>query len=317
MFFGEVDRINAMRKMVLAETEEKRELWLNELLAYQREDMKAIFEEMSGLPVTIRLLDPPLHEFLPKDDETCEMIGELDDVKKRCEELQEVNPMMGFRGCRLSVVYPEITKMQVEAVISAACEVTKQGLTSPEVEIMIPLVSTSKEIDFIVPMIKKSIIDVISLYQLPENSIPYKIGTMIELPRACVTADVIAKTGIDFMSFGTNDLTQSTWGFSRDDMGHFVPSYIEKGVLSSDPFVTLDRAGVGSFIRMAQEKALSVNPYLELGVCGEHGGDPESIAFFHDKGLYYVSCPPYCVPIARIAAGRATIKQKERMPKLP
>eukprot|EP00814_Leptocylindrus_danicus_P000592 CAMPEP_0116024612 /NCGR_PEP_ID=MMETSP0321-20121206/12435_1 /TAXON_ID=163516 /ORGANISM="Leptocylindrus danicus var. danicus, Strain B650" /LENGTH=924 /DNA_ID=CAMNT_0003496405 /DNA_START=157 /DNA_END=2931 /DNA_ORIENTATION=+ len=317
MFFNDIERINTMRKMVLAETQEKREILLNDLSVYQKEDMKAIFVAMSGLPVTIRLLDPPLHEFLPKDDDTCEMIGELDVIKKRCEELEEVNPMMGFRGCRLSVVYPEITRMQVTAAISAACEVVKEGSASPQIEIMIPLVSTSKEIEFITPMIKDTITDVLSEYQLPDKSIPYKIGTMIELPRACVRADAIAKAGIDFMSFGTNDLTQSTWGFSRDDMGHFVPSYIEKGILSSDPFVTLDHAGVGSFIRMAQEKALSVSPYLELGVCGEHGGDPESVRFFHEAGLDYVSCSPYRVPIARIAAGQAVIRQKEQMPKLP
>jgi pyruvate,orthophosphate dikinase len=303
MFF-DPQRINVMRKMVLADTTEKRQEELDKLFFFQKEDMIGIFKAMDNLPVTIRLLDPPLHEFLPHDDYSCELVGDLSEVKKRCEELQEVNPMLGFRGCRLSVVYPEITVMQVKAIMTAACEASKSGI-QPIVEIMIPVVSMSSEIDFILPIVKKTADKVLAAHGL---TIPYRVGTMIELPRACARADDIARAGVEFFSFGSNDLTQSVYGFSRDDVGKFVPSYIDKGILETDPFVTIDKDGVGTFMKMTLEKALPVNPHLDIGICGEHGGDPTSIKFFHDIGLDYVSCSPFRVPIARLAAGQAAIK---------
>jgi len=307
MFF-EPERITEMRKMVLADSMERRQLQLDKLFEFQKQDMVGLFDAMDGLPVTIRLLDPPLHEFLPHDDNACEMIGNVAEVRKRCEELQEVNPMMGFRGCRLSVVYPEITEMQVRAIVTAACEATKAGhVTKPE--IMIPVVSTEKEISLILPMAKEVAMEVLKEQGLTQEQVPFKIGTMMELPRACLRAEAITRAGVEFMSFGTNDLTQSTFGFSRDDMGKFVPSYLAKGVLEVDPFVTIDQVGVGSLIQMTLETALPANPNLNIGICGEHGGDPKSVEFFNKLGLDYVSCSPYRVPIARIAAGQAAIKQ--------
>jgi len=309
MFF-DPERITEMRKMVLADTYDKRELQLSKLFKFQKEDMVGLFTEMDGLPVTIRLLDPPLHEFLPHDDNACELLGNIAEVRKRCEELQEVNPMMGFRGCRLSVVYPEITVMQAKAIMTAACEATKKGYTTMP-EIMIPVVSTDREISYILPIIENIANQVLEEEGMTIEQVPYKIGTMMELPRACLRADDIARAGVSFMSFGTNDLTQSTFGFSRDDMGKFVPSYLSKGVLEVDPFVTIDQRGVGQLIQMTLEKALPVNPNLNIGICGEHGGDPKSVEFFHKLGLDYVSCSPYRVPIARIAAGQAAIKSKK------
>jgi len=303
MFF-DPERINIMRKMVLADTTEKRQEQLDQLFFFQKDDMRGMFKAMDGLPVTIRLLDPPLHEFLPQDDNACELIGDLQEVKRRCEELQEVNPMLGFRGCRLSIIYPEITVMQVKAIMTAACEASKDGVT-PVVEIMIPVVSTSKEVEFILPLIKETANEVLVHYGL---RIPYKVGTMIELPRACARADDIAKAGADFFSFGSNDLTQSVYGFSRDDASKFIPGYMNKGILESDPFITIDTSGVGLFMKMALQNALPVNPDLDVGVCGEHGGDPKSVHFFHDIGVNYVSCSPFRVPIARIAAGQAAIR---------
>jgi pyruvate,orthophosphate dikinase len=303
MFF-DPERINVMRKMVLADTVKKRKEQLDQLFFFQKEDMLGIFKSMDGLPVTIRLLDPPLHEFLPHDDHACELLGNLVEVKKRCEELKEVNPMLGFRGCRLSVIYPEITVMQVKAIMTAACEAAKNG-GKPIVEIMIPVVSMSSEIDYILPLVKKTANEVLAGQGL---AIPYKVGSMIELPRACIVADDIVKAGVEFFSFGSNDLTQTVYGFSRDDMREFIPSYISEGVLEVDPFVTIDKDGVGTFMKMTLEKALPVNPDLSIGICGEHGGDPTSIQFFHDIGLDYVSCSPFRVPIARIAAGQAAIK---------
>jgi len=309
MFF-DPDRITEMRKMVLADTIGKREEQLAKLFKFQKEDMVGLFTEMDGLPVTIRLLDPPLHEFLPHDDHACELLGNIAEVRKRCEELQEVNPMMGFRGCRLSVVYPEITVMQAKAIITAACEATKNGHTTMP-EIMIPVVSTDREISLILPIIKDVANQVLTEQGMSFEEVPYKVGTMMELPRACIRADDIARAGVEFMSFGTNDLTQSTYGFSRDDMGKFVPSYLSKGVLEVDPFVTIDQRGVGTLIQMALDKSLSVKPNLNIGICGEHGGDPKSVEFFHRLGLDYVSCSPYRVPIARIAAGQAAVKEAQ------
>jgi pyruvate,orthophosphate dikinase len=313
MFF-DPDRITEMRKMVLADTIGKREEQLAKLFKFQKEDMVGLFKEMDGLPVTIRLLDPPLHEFLPHDDHACELLGDLEEVRKRCEELQEVNPMMGFRGCRLSVVYPEITVMQAKAIITAACEATKNGHTTIP-EIMIPVVSTDREISLILPIIKEVADEVLAEQGMTFEQVPYKVGTMMELPRACIRADDIARAGVEFMSFGTNDLTQSTYGFSRDDMGKFVPSYLSKGVLEVDPFVTIDQRGVGTLIQMALDKSLSVNPNLNIGICGEHGGDPKSVEFFHRLGLDYVSCSPYRVPIARIAAGQAAVRESQQKKK--
>jgi pyruvate,orthophosphate dikinase len=310
MFF-EPERITEMRKMVLADSMERRQLQLDKLFEFQKQDMVGLFDCMDGLPVTIRLLDPPLHEFLPHDDNACEMIGNVEEVRKRCEELQEVNPMMGFRGCRLSVVYPEITEMQVRAIITAACEATKAGHTTKP-EIMIPVVSTEKEISFILPMVKEVALEVLAEHGFTHEQVPFKIGTMMELPRACLRAEAITRAGVEFMSFGTNDLTQSTFGFSRDDMSKFVPSYLAKGVLEVDPFVTIDQAGVGQLIQMTLDTALPANPNLNIGICGEHGGDPKSVEFFNKLGLDYVSCSPYRVPIARIAAGQAAIKQAKK-----
>jgi len=306
MFF-DPQRINVMRKMVLADTIDKRQQQLDQLFVFQKEDMLGLFKAMDGLPVTIRLLDPPLHEFLPHEDQACELLGSVEEVRKRCEELQEVNPMLGFRGCRLSVVYPEITVMQVKAIMTAACEAKKSGI-DPIVEIMIPVVSMDREILLILPMVKETANEVLAEQGLSFNDVPYKVGTMMELPRACVRADDIARAGVEFFSFGSNDLTQSVYGFSRDDMGKFVPTYISKGVLEVDPFVTIDRDGVGTFMKMTLDKALPVNPNLNIGICGEHGGDPKSIQFFNEIGLDYVSCSPFRVPIARIAAGQAAIK---------
>lgn len=309
MFF-DPDRIVEMRAMILAETPELREEQLNKLFVFQERDMIELFQIMNNLPVTIRLLDPPLHEFLPKDDDACDLLGDIDEVKGRCEELQEINPMMGFRGCRLCIVQSEITIMQVQAIISAACKVKELG-GSPYVEIMIPFVSSSKELDQILPIIKQTAIDVLSSYDFSIEDIPYKIGTMIEVPRACLEADKIVSKEVDFISFGTNDLTQFAWGMSRDDMSKFVPAYIDSGILEKDPFITIDKEGVGSLIRIALLKSLPTKPDLDVGVCGEHGGDPKSIEYFHDLCFDYISCSPYRVPTSKMAAAHAVIKKMD------
>ncbi|MCP5163968.1 MAG: pyruvate, phosphate dikinase [Pseudomonadales bacterium] len=306
MFFDS-DRIDVMRAMILAETTEERQRYLDELQVFQREDMLALFRVMDGLPVNVRLLDPPLHEFLPQSEADIEeLAGRIgkpaNDIREIAERLHEVNPMLGFRGCRLSVVYPEITEMQVRAIIGAAAEAIDQGL-KPFPEIMIPLVINVREIRLITEIIERCIREVTSTRGI---SIPYKIGTMMETPRATLGAHRLAPE-VEFMSFGTNDLTQMTYGFSRDDAGKFIPKYLEKKLIDSDPFVTLDQRAVGRLMEMAITESRARKPGIKYGICGEHGGDPRSIRFCHDLGLDYVSCSPYRVPIARVAAAQANV----------
>ena len=310
MFF-EADRIKAMRKMIVANSKEEREKALAKLLPIQKKDFMEIFKAMNDMPVTIRLLDPPLHEFLPhEDDDVREIAGELglkfDELKATVNSLHEMNPMLGHRGCRLSITYPEILEMQVRAIFEATVELTKEGY-KVKPEVMIPLVGDVKE----VKVLKDQIIKIADGIMKKENlKFDYKVGTMIEVPRACVTADEIA-TEAEFFSFGTNDLTQMAYGFSRDDFGKFLPDYIEKGILEKDPFATLDRNGVGQLIKMGVEKGRKARENLKIGICGEHGGDPSSVEFCHMVGMDYVSCSPYRVPVARLAAAHAAIKGEE------
>jgi pyruvate,orthophosphate dikinase len=320
MFFAE-DRLPHMQAMIMARTEEERRKALAKLLPMQRSDFIGLFREMKGYPVTIRLLDPPLHEFLPKREELMvdvavlkatggdkEKIAAKEKVLARVEELHEFNPMLGHRGCRLGIAYPEMTEMQAQAIIEAACELKKEGMKIVP-EIMIPLVGHINELKNQKALIKKVADETIKKYG---TKIEYKIGTMIELPRAAVTADEIA-TEAEFFSFGTNDLTQTTFGFSRDDVVKFLNSYIDKGILEKDPFATLDQKGVGQLVEMGVKKGRSINKTLKVGICGEHGGDPASVEFCHRTGLNYVSCSPYRVPIARLAAAHAAIKEKAKI----
>jgi pyruvate, orthophosphate dikinase len=309
MFF-EADRIDIMRAMILAETKEERKTYLDQLQKFQHDDILALYKVMDGLPVTIRLLDPPLHEFLPQTmDEInamAERIGKpAEKVREITVRLGEVNPMLGFRGCRLSVVYPEITEMQVKAIISAAADAMEQGL-KPLPEIMIPLVINVREIRLVTEIIDKCIREVTKAKSI---SVPYKIGTMMETPRACLGGQRLAPE-VEFMSFGTNDLTQMTYGFSRDDAGKFIPKYLEKKLIDSDPFVTLDTRMVGRLMEMAVRESRARKPGIKYGICGEHGGDPRSIRFCHDLGLDYVSCSAFRVPIARIAAAQANVGEE-------
>ncbi len=307
MFF-EGDRINAVRQMIFASDKEGREEALAKILPYQRDDFIGIFKTMKGLPVTIRLLDPPLHEFVPQDQATIERLADsmglsVEAMKARIESLEEINPMLGHRGCRLGVTYPEIYAMQARAIFEAVAELAKEGTTVLP-EVMIPLVGTVQELQ----ITKKIVIDVAKAV-MKETGVEfeYLVGTMIEIPRACLVADQIAEEA-GFFSFGTNDLTQMGFGFSRDDAGTFLPSYVEQGILERDPFQSLDQTGIGSLVKIGVEKGRSTNPSLKIGVCGEHGGDPASIEFFHKVGLDYVSCSPYRVPIARLAAAQANIR---------
>ncbi|MEO0263946.1 MAG: pyruvate, phosphate dikinase, partial [candidate division WOR-3 bacterium] len=309
MFF-EGERIYAMQEMILAKNKQERERALAKLLPMQREDFKGLFKAMDGFPVTIRLLDPPLHEFVPKTKEQMEELSKrtgvsVEEIIVKSESLREANPMLGHRGCRLGIVYPEITEMQARAIFEAACECVKEGIkVFPE--IMVPIVSVKEELDH-----QKAIIDKVAKEVMSEKgvNIEYSVGTMIELPRACVTADKIAQTA-EFFSFGTNDLTQTTFGFSRDDVGKFVPKYIELGILKEDPFQVLDQEGVGFLVKVGIEKGRSTRPNLKVGICGEHGGEPSSVEFCHMVGMDYVSCSPFRVPIARLAAAQAAVKGK-------
>lgn len=310
MFFEE-DRIAAMREMIVAEEVEARKLALEKLLPYQKADFIGIFEAMGARPVTIRLLDPPLHEFLPHSDEDIADLAKtmgitFEKLKASVESLHEFNPMLGHRGCRLAVTYPEIAEMQTRAIIEAAIDVKKNKGVDVHPEIMIPLVGDVKELEYLENICRKLADNLIK-----ESGIvlEYMFGTMIEVPRGAVTADEIAKTA-EFFSFGTNDLTQMTYGFSRDDAGKFIKDYLEKGVFEQDPFMTLDQVGVGKLVKMAAELGRSTRPEIKLGICGEHGGDPASIEFCHHVGLNYVSCSPFRVPIARLAAAQATLKEK-------
>ena len=311
MFFGE-NRLKAVRQMILAHDEPSRVKALKKLEPLQKGDFKGIFKAMIGLPVTIRLLDPPLHEFLPKGDKEMKKVAQdlkisVKELQAKVQQLHEVNPMLGHRGCRLAVTYPEIYKMQTRAIFEAACELAKEGqCVVPEV--MIPLVGILGELTFT----KKDIIevaeDVMKKYKV---KIEYLIGTMIEIPRAALLSSEIAREA-EFFSFGTNDLTQMTFGFSRDDIGKFLPHYLQRGILKVDPFVSLDQSGVGKLVEMAVSSGRAARPNLKVGICGEHGGDPSSIEFCHRTGLDYVSCSPYRVPIARLAAAQAAIKGNKK-----
>ncbi len=310
MFF-DAERIPKIRKMILSETVAQREEALNELIPFQKGDFKAMYKALEGRPMTVRYLDPPLHEFVPTDPDDIKALADdmgmtVEDVKAKCAELHEFNPMMGHRGCRLAVTYPEIAKMQTRAVMEAAIEIKEECGYDIVPEIMIPLVGEKKELKYV----KDVVVEIAELVKKEKNSdIQYHIGTMIEIPRAALTADKVAEEA-DFFSFGTNDLTQMTFGFSRDDAGKFLDSYYKAKIYESDPFARLDQEGVGQLVKMAVEKGRSTKADLKCGICGEHGGDPSSVEFCHKIGLNYVSCSPFRVPIARLAAAQAAMNNK-------
>ena len=307
MFF-EGEKIKAMREMILAENAEGRRKALAKILPYQQEDFKGIFKAMAGCPVTVRLLDPPLHEFVPHDlkgqEEMAETMGvSVKEIQKRVESLCEHNPMLGHRGCRLGNTYPEITEMQTRAILGAALDLKKEGIEAKP-EIMVPLTGILYEFKEQEKVIRTAAEE---LFKEVGDRIEFKVGTMIEIPRAALTADRIASSA-EFFSFGTNDLTQMTFGYSRDDIASFLPVYLEKKILKVDPFQVLDQNGVGQLVRMATEKGRAIRPDLKCGICGEHGGEPSSVKFCHKVGLNYVSCSPFRVPIARIAAAQAALE---------
>jgi pyruvate,orthophosphate dikinase len=310
MFF-EAERIISVRRMILADSREERDRALAELLPMQRGDFRSIFEAMLGLPVTIRLLDPPLHEFLPQDDQEIAEVARAAGadpakLRQRAMALREANPMLGHRGCRLGISFPEIYEMQTRAIFEAAIEIENDSGQAVELEIMVPLVGFRSELEFLKSRIAAVAADVKrERGQIP----PYIVGTMIELPRAALKADEIAEAA-EFFSFGTNDLTQTTLGMSRDDAGTFLSEYLVKGMIARDPFVSLDTEGVGELIHIAVERGRSKRANLKLGICGEHGGDPDSIRFCHEVGLDYVSCSPFRVPVARLAAAQASVLQQ-------
>ncbi len=314
MFFGE-GKIGPMREMILADTVEQRKKALAKLLPLQRKDFAGIFEAMNGRPVTIRTIDPPLHEFLPHEEKeqrqlAAQMGISYEKVKQRVESLHEFNPMLGFRGCRLGIIYPEITEMQARAIFEAAAETKKKGI-DVEPEVMIPLVGNIKELEH-----QEKLVREVAVQVMKEEGVTFKylVGTMIEVPRGALTADEIAKIA-EFFSFGTNDLTQTTLGVSRDDAARFLVPYVEKDIYAKDPFEVLDRIGVGSLMKIAVEKGRATNPTLKIGICGEHGGEPSSVEFCHMLGLNYVSCSPFRVPIARLAAARAALAYPRKDPK--
>jgi pyruvate,orthophosphate dikinase len=307
MFFEET-RIRTVREMIVADDEQSRRAALAKLLPMQRADFVELFEIMKGLPVTIRLLDPPLHEFLPHTQNEIEEVArvlntEPRKVADRVRELAEFNPMLGFRGCRLAIAYPEIAEMQARAMFEAAVEAGKRTGKPPVLEVMVPLITTKAEFDIV-----RERIDAVAQAVSKETGakLTYQVGTMIELPRACLMAGDIAKTA-EFFSFGTNDLTQTTFGISRDDAASFLGTYMTKGILETDPFVSIDQDGVGEMVRIGAQRGRKTRPGLKMGICGEHGGDPASVAFCHEVGLDYVSCSPYRVPIARLAAAQAAL----------
>jgi pyruvate,orthophosphate dikinase len=307
MFF-DAERILAVRQMILADDLEGRKAALAKLLPMQRGDFKEIFRIMAGLPVTIRLLDPPLHEFIPHSDEEIAEVAkaagsEPAKLRARAVALAEANPMLGHRGCRLGITYPEIYEMQARAILEAALDAEAESGTEVALEIMIPLIGFKSELDFL----KDRIAAVAAAVGRECGKTPaYMIGTMIELPRAALMAREIAETA-EFFSFGTNDLTQTALGVSRDDAGHFLSEYLARGLIERDPFVSIDREGVGELVKIAVERGRRARPKLKLGICGEHGGDPDSIRFCHEAGLDYVSCSPYRVPVARLAAAQAAL----------
>jgi pyruvate,orthophosphate dikinase len=295
--------------MIMAIDEKGRREALDKLLPMQRSDFEGIFEAMNGFPVTIRLIDPPLHEFMPyelshQQELATDMNISVEEVQTKVKQLSETNPMLGHRGCRLGNTYPEITEMQTKAIIQAALNVYEHGIVAIP-EIMVPLTGTVNEMRMQRQIIEKVAEEVFEEYG---NRISYKIGTMIEIPRAALIADRLAEH-TDFFSFGTNDLTQMTYGYSRDDAGKFLPIYLEKGILSHDPFQTLDQRGVGELVEMATLRGRHTKPKLKVGICGEHGGDPNSVEFFHRAGLDYVSCSPFRVPIARLSAAQAAVRE--------
>ena len=312
--FMAADRQPKMRAMIMAESEEERRATLEELLPLQQEDFEGLFEEMRGLPVTIRLLDPPLHEFLPSGEELAQEVerarieqsddlDELERTLERVHPLAETNPMLGTRGVRVGILYPEVYEMQVRAILRAAAAVKERSGEAPELEVMIPLVAYEKELQLMRELVERVV-------EEDGGDLDPAIGTMIELPRACFVADRIAEVA-DFFSFGTNDLTQTALGFSRDDVeGRFLPTYMEHKILDRSPFETIDKPGVGWLVRLAAWTGREAKPELKLGICGEHGGDPDSIAFFQLAGLDYVSCSPYRVPIARVAAAQAALQSE-------
>jgi pyruvate,orthophosphate dikinase len=317
MFFAE-DRIGHMRTMILSTTEKDRRAALKKLLPMQRSDFAGLFKAMEALPVTIRLLDPPLHEFLPKREDLLVQIARLEESKPRSpklkdlrtllarvEELHEQNPMLGLRGCRLGITFPEITEMQARAIIEAAVAAKLKG-GDPHVEIMIPLIGSIEEMRNQAAIVRRVAEEV---FAEKKARVDYMVGTMIELPRAALTADQIAEEA-EFFSFGTNDLTQTTYGISRDDINNFLPAYLKLGIFKQDPFATLDQAGVGQLVQMGVEKGRSTRPKLKVGICGEHGGDPESVKFCHKIGLNYVSCSPFRLLTARLAAAQAALEEK-------
>ena len=308
MFFDN-DKIKAMREMILADTKEEREVALAKLLPLQKKDFYGILKCMDGMPVNIRLLDPPLHEFVPHDLKGQQAMAEemhkpLEFIQQRVASLREVNPMLGLRGCRLGITYPEITTMQTKAILGAALQLKKEDF-NPKPEIMVPLVGTAKELEAQQAVIRQAAKE---LFEEEGDSIDFKLGTMIEIPRAALTADLIAKYA-DYFSFGTNDLTQMTYGYSRDDVARFLPTYLENKILEVDPFQVLDQTGVGQLVEMGVKKGRQTNPELKCGICGEHGGEPSSVKFCHRKGLDYVSCSPFRVPIARLAAAQAAVEE--------
>lgn len=321
MFFQD-DRINSVRKMILARDPITRKQALEELLVFQRADFEGILEAMDGLPVTVRLLDPPLHEFLPHDEITDEFAASMDMTKEDClfaiNQMKECNPMLGLRGVRLGITIPELTEMQVRAMTEAALNNKyKKGL-NPMLEIMIPLVGTANEFTNQAEIIRNVAAKVFEEHG--GSTVDIKIGTMIEVPRAALTATEIAAAGAEFFSYGTNDLTQMTYGFSRDDVGSYLPTYLKKGILERDPFDTIDEKGVGKLIEMSAAAGRQVamankNMKFKAGVCGEHGGDPTSVKFFSNIGLDYVSCSPFRVPLARLAAAQAVIEEESKKSK--
>jgi pyruvate,orthophosphate dikinase len=308
MFFAE-ERLPFMQEMILAEDRAARVRALDKLFPFQKSDFYGIFKEMEGYAVTIRTLDPPLHEFLPKTQEEAEDLSKKIGVSAnriwdKVQELHETNPMLGHRGCRLGISYPEITEMQARAIMAAACEIAKEGGKAVP-EIMIPLIADIRELEHQRKIVDRVAQEVMTQYGV---KVEYQVGTMIELPRAVLLADEIARQA-EFFSFGTNDLTQTVLGLSRDDAGKFLPSYIEQGILKADPFVVLDQPGVGQLVEIGVKKGRAARPSLKIGICGEHGGEPQSVGFFHRAGLDYVSCSPYRVPIARLAAAHVALGQ--------